>query len=64
MIYKAHMYKEATLDPKRCSYTSDEKAMRIWLQTHMRQIDQHEDIDNPVRDQHEDDIMEEANADT
>ena len=31
MIYKAHMYKDATLDPERCSYKSDEKARRIWL---------------------------------
>jgi hypothetical protein len=51
LIYKAHMYKEATLDPERCSYKSDEKARRIWLQTHLRQIDQYEDIDSPVRDQ-------------
>ncbi len=29
LIYKAHMYKEATLDPKRCTYKSDEKARRI-----------------------------------
>jgi hypothetical protein len=64
LFYKAHMYKEASLDPERCSYKSDEKAMRIWLQTHLRQIDQYEDIDSPVRDQHEDDTMEEADADT
>ena len=29
LIYKAHMYKKVTLDPERCSYKSDEKAMRI-----------------------------------
>ena len=29
LIYKAHMYKEATFDPERCSYKSDEKARRI-----------------------------------
>jgi len=64
MIYKAHMYKEATLDPERCSYKSDEKARRIWLQTHIRQIDHYEDIASPVRNQQEDDAMEEADADT
>ena len=64
MIYKAHMYKEATLDPERCSYKSDQKARRIWLQTHLRQIDQYEDIDYPVRDQQEDGTMEEADHDT
>ena len=64
LIYKAHMYKEATLDPERCTYKSDEKARRNWLQTHTRQIDQYEDIASPVRDQKEDDAMEEADADT
>ena len=64
LIYKAHMYTEVTLDPERCAHTSDEKAMRNWLQTHLRQIDQYEDIDSPARDQHEDDTMEEADAGT
>jgi len=59
LIYKVHMYKETTLDPERCSHKSYEKAMRNWLQTHLRQIDQYEDIDNPVIDQQEDDTMEE-----
>jgi hypothetical protein len=26
LIYKAHMYKEATLDPEKCSYKSDDEA--------------------------------------
>ncbi len=47
LIYKAHMCTEASLDPERCTHMSDEKAMRSWLQTHMRQIDQYEDIANP-----------------
>ena len=64
LIYKAHMYKEATLDRERCSYKSDEKAMRIWLQTHLREIDEYEDVNSPDRDKHEDDTMEEADADT
>jgi len=64
LIYKAHMYTEASLDPERCTHKSDEKARRNWLQTHLRQIDQYEDIDIPVRDQQEDDKMEEAYADT
>jgi len=57
------MYKESTLDPERCTHKLDEKARRSWLQTHLRQIDQYEDIDSPVRDQQEDDTMEEADAD-
>ena len=28
LIYKAYMYTEASLDPERCTHTSDEKAMR------------------------------------
>ncbi len=51
LIYKAHMHAEASLDPERCTHKSDEKVRRSWLQTHMRQIDQYEDIDNPARDQ-------------
>ena len=51
LIYKAHMYKEASLDPERCTHKSDEKVKRSWIQTHLRQIDQYEDIDSPVTDQ-------------
>ena len=64
LIYKAHIYNEASLDPERCTHKSDEKARRSWLLTHLRQIDQYEDIDSPVRDQQDDDTMEEAKFDT
>ena len=50
LIYKAHMYNEASLDPERCTQKSDEKARRNWLLTHHRQIDQYEDINSPIRD--------------
>jgi hypothetical protein len=63
-IYKAHMYTEASLDPERCTHTSDEKAMRIWLVTHLRHIDQYENISIPYRDRQEDDTMEEAEGGT
>ncbi len=36
MIFKAHMYTEASLDPERCRHKSDEKARRNWLLTHLR----------------------------
>ena len=62
LIYKAHMYKEATIDPEGCSHNADEKTKRSWLHTQLRQVDQHKDIDIPVRDQREDDTMEEAIA--
>ena len=64
LIYKAHMYNEVSLDPVRCTHKSDEKARRTWLITHLRQIDQYKDTNSPIRDQHEDDTMEEAEADT
>ena len=47
LIYKAHMHTEASLDPERCAHKSDEKARRIWIHTHLRQIDQYEDIASP-----------------
>ena len=64
LIYKAHRYTEASLDPERCTHKSNEKARRNCLQTHLRQIDQYEDIDSPARDQQEDDTIEEADAGT
>ncbi len=48
LLYKSHMYNETTLDPERCMHTSDDKAMRTFLVTHLRQIDQYEDIHNPI----------------
>ena len=51
LIYTPHMYTESSLDPTRCTHKSDEKAMRKRIQTHLREIDQYEDIDSPVRDQ-------------
>jgi hypothetical protein len=59
LIYKAHMYTEAPLDPERCTHESDAKVRRIWLQTHLRCIDNYEDINNPTGEQEEDDNMEE-----
>ena len=64
LIYKAHAYNEASLDPERCTHKSEETAIRNWLLTHLRQIDQYKDTNSPIRDQHEDDTMEEAEADT
>jgi hypothetical protein len=64
LIYKAHIYTEASLDPERCTHKSDEKAKRSWKQTHLRQIDQYEDIASPDTEYQEDDAMEEAEGDT
>ena len=58
------MYNEASLDPERYSPKSDEKARRNWLLTHLRQDDQYEDITSPVKDQQDDDTMEEAEVGT
>jgi len=62
LIYKAHMYNEATLDPERCTHKSDEKARHSWLAAHLRQVDQYEDINNPTRELQKDDIMEEGRS--
>jgi len=51
LIYKAHMYTEASLDPERYTHKADEKAMRRWIVTHLRQIDQYEDVSSQYRDQ-------------
>ena len=48
LIYKAHMCSEASLDPKRCTHKLDEKDLRAWLLTHIRQVDQYEDINSPT----------------
>jgi hypothetical protein len=48
LIYKSHMYNEATLDPERCTHKSDEKARRAWLVAYIRQIDKYEDIHSPT----------------
>jgi hypothetical protein len=63
LIYKAHMYSESSLDTERCSHKTDEKARRAWLLSHIRQIDQYEDINSPIGEQQEDGIMEEEDAD-
>ncbi len=39
LIYRAHMYNEATLDLERCTHKSDEHARRAWLVNHLRQIE-------------------------
>ena len=38
LIYKSHMYTEASLDPKRCNHKSDQKATNLWVANHMRQL--------------------------
>ena len=63
LIYKSHMYNEATLDPERCTHKSDDKSKRACLVTNIRQIDQYEDIHSPTGEQQGDDIMEEEEVD-
>ena len=50
LIYKAHIYTEASLDPERCTHEEDEKAIRSWIVPHPCQIDQYEDLSSPYRD--------------
>ena len=48
LIYKSHMYKEATLDPERCSYKSNQKARNLWVANQIRNLGHYEDVSNPT----------------
>ena len=60
LIYKLHMYKEASLDPKRCTQKSDHKAKNLWVANHIRQLGHYEDISSPTTHTQEE-YMEEDN---
>ena len=47
LIYKSHMYTEASLDPERCSYKSDQKARNLWVANRTRQLGHYEDVRSP-----------------
>ena len=38
LIYKSHMYTEASLDPEWCSYKSDQKAKSLGVANPIRQL--------------------------
>ena len=53
LIYKSHMYKEASLDPERCTQKTDQKAKNLWVATQIRQLGHYEDVISPTTHTHE-----------
>ncbi len=47
LIYTTYMHPEASLDPEHCTPKSDAKARSIWLQVHIKTVDQYEEVYNP-----------------
>jgi hypothetical protein len=58
------MYYEASLDRERCTNKLDEKIRRNCIATHLRQIDQYEDVNIPYKNPQEDATMEEEEGGT
>ncbi len=68
LIYKSHVYKEASLDPERCTFKSDEKARNSWVSNLIGDLGHYEDVGSPANNtqqeyMEEDDTIEE-DADT
>jgi hypothetical protein len=47
LIYKSHIYKEASLDPERCSFKVDQKPRTQWVANQIRQLGRYEDVCSP-----------------
>jgi hypothetical protein len=47
LIYKSHMYTEASLDPERCNYKSDQKPNDLWAANQIRQLGHYKDVNIP-----------------
>ena len=61
LIYKSHMYKEASLDPKRCSHKTDQHARNLWVANQLRQLRHYEDGNSPDNHTHEEYTEENIN---
>jgi hypothetical protein len=61
LIYKSHMYKEASLDPERCTQKSDQKARNLWVANQIKQLGHNEDINSPTTHTHEEYMEEDTN---
>ena len=44
LIYKSHMCTEASLDPERCNYKSDQKTKSLWVANQIIQLGHYEDV--------------------
>ena len=61
LIYKSHMYKEATLDPQRCSHKSNQKARNLWMANRIRNLGNYEDVSSPTNHTQEEYMEEDVN---
>ena len=61
LIHKSHMYTEASLDPERCSYKSDQKAKSMWVANQIRKLGHYEDAIRPNIHTQEEYMEEEIN---
>jgi len=61
LIYKSHMYTEASLDTKRCSHKSDQKTRNLWVANQIRQLGHYEDVSSPTIHTQEEYMEEDTN---
>jgi hypothetical protein len=47
LIYRTHMHPESSLDPEHCTPKSDARARSSWLRSHIKIVDQYEDVYSP-----------------
>ncbi len=56
LVYRSHMYTEASLDPERCSLKSVQKARNHWVVNQVRQLGHFEDVSSPEIITHDEDM--------
>ena len=62
LIYKSHMYKEASLDPERCSHKTDQQARNLWVANQLRQLRHYENVNIPDNHTQEEYMEEDING--
>jgi len=55
------MYTEASLDPERCIYKSNQNARNTWVANHIRQLGHFEDVSSPNIHTQEEDMEDDIN---
>ena len=59
LVYKINMHPGSTMNPEQCTTKADRAAMRRWLGTTLKQLDQHQATASPPPEQHYDEEMQE-----
>ena len=49
LIYMTRMHPESSLDPEHCTPKTDARARSRWLHSHIKIVDQYEDVYSPER---------------